>query len=115
MRLCLVLGCSQFVGPGITRCPTHQLAHDRHDAAIRGNSNARGYTSAWRQERDAWLQSHPWCHHCQRAGRWVRGVIVHHVRAVRDGGPVLGAEKQSVCRSCHAALTAREILARAKR
>ena len=53
--------------------------------------------------RDAWL-----CVHCRREGRTVAAEVVHHRKAISDGGEMLQLENlESCCRPHHESLHGR--------
>ena len=65
--------------------------------------------SPWRRmakaakARDNWL-----CVHCRREGRTVAAEVVHHLKAINDGGEMLQLENlESCCRSHHEQLHGR--------
>ena len=76
-RLC-GSGCGRIVAHGAL-CPCQREAtrarNARHDAS-RPPARARGYDSAWRKARAAFLQRFPWCAH---PGCSERATVVDHV------------------------------------
>jgi 5-methylcytosine-specific restriction protein A len=109
-RACVERYCPAVVESPATRCPQHQLAHDRDRTATRGTASQRGYTSAWQQARDAYITAHPHCEPCHAAGRpGVRAVLVDHHVPLHSGGPRLDpANFTSMCTHCHARKTWRD-------
>jgi 5-methylcytosine-specific restriction protein A len=73
--------------------------------ADKESSTARGYTYEWQQARLEWLQQHPLCVMCQRAGRVTAATVVDHIKPHR-GDMVLFWNRdnwQSLCATCHSA------------
>jgi 5-methylcytosine-specific restriction protein A len=63
---------------------------------------------SWRKFREAFLARNPLCSDCMGAG-FVRGATdVHHVRALRDGGPLYDSDNcLALCHGCHSRRTAK--------
>ncbi len=71
----------------------------------RPSPEARGYTSAWRKLRAAFLASHPFC---ESPGCLNAATEVDHKLALRKGGTHDEANLQALCRSCHSRKTVRD-------
>ncbi|WP_312529475.1 HNH endonuclease [Paracoccus sp. (in: a-proteobacteria)] len=115
---CAVPGCRAIVAVGTARCKRHQVDDEAQTKARKpsggwygqaGSRHDRGYGSAWDQlrllalERDKRL-----CVQCLLGGRPVPAHSVDHILPKSKGGTDDLDNLQSLCRSCHAAKTARE-------
>lgn len=56
-RPCSVPGCPALVTTKTAQCPRHQHEADQR----KGTASQRGYGSAWRKVRAAYLKANPWC------------------------------------------------------
>jgi 5-methylcytosine-specific restriction endonuclease McrA len=83
-RVCVVPGCGIVLGDG-ERCPRHR-------------ANAGGSTWAWRKVRAKVLARDR--HRCVRCG--APAVVVHHARALGEGGRDDPRNLASLCARCHA-------------
>ncbi len=106
-RSCSVFGCG-----GATPCPTHpprprhprrsrveQQQYDRQ----RGSASARGYDTAWRRARLAYLAKHPLCVECQRKGFITAASVVDHIQP-HEGDRTLFWQSDNwaaLCAPCH--------------
>lgn len=84
--------------------------HKLPDIDNRQSASARGYDNEWKQIRDKWLRSHPWCanpYNYHITGR-VQAVLVDHITPKRDGGSNNESNLQSLCLKCHARKTSRD-------
>lgn len=75
----------------------------------RDKTYAKFYASKeWRELRNAFVAFKR--HRCEKCGDhrpWPRGIEVHHIKELRDGGAALGIENlQALCPACHRGLTA---------
>jgi len=71
----------------------------------------RGYDWTWHKLRQQHITYFPLCEHCEREGKTVKGDEVDHI--VPFDGPndplrLTASNLQTLCRSCHAAKTARD-------
>ena len=95
--VCSEPGCTTLVRRGY--CARHQRR--------RASASRRGYGRRWQARRRAWLAEHPWCARCEREGRVVAAVDVHHVERHRgDAVAVLQGGLESLCKRCHGLATA---------
>ena len=98
-RVCTVSGCPELVLGG-GRCSACRRAAERR----RESPQTRGYGTAWRRTRAAYLKAHPTCERCNSpAGD------VHHLDGLGPNGP-RGHEEanlEALCGRCHSAITAR--------
>lgn len=106
MRYCVEAGCNAKVKRG--RCAEHTTAHHQRDAIARGTAAERGYDSTWRRIRNRKIKADPLCEPCLRDGRTRAATEVDHIVPIDSGGTHETGNLQSICRSCHAAKTARE-------
>lgn len=107
---CLETGCSVRVPHGSGRCSLHQRAIRR---TYRGNYDSSSPVSYWRRKwrrlARAYLDLHPWCVGCLPVRR-VASEVDHKIPHERseflfwDEG-----NWQSLCKSCHAKKTNREV------
>jgi 5-methylcytosine-specific restriction protein A len=85
-----------------TYCPEHEKQVSRDYDKKRGNFRDRGYSSAWDKTRLLYLKEHPICEACEERGRFIPAKIVHHLKAVQDGGELLDFNNlRSLCNDCH--------------
>lgn len=87
-------------------CPN--LTHDRYcaihaPAYQRDSAHKRGYDSRWRRQRKLFLQAHPLCAECQRAGRLTPATVVDHIQPHRGDKRLMWDEAnwQPLCKRCH--------------
>ena len=102
---CAVPGCVALVESG--RCVAHRIVQEHGRANY--DDRRRYRTARWASLRRTVLEEQPICGRCADAGRIVAATDVDHVR--RPGAdPGLFWDRgnlQGLCRSCHAAKTAR--------
>ncbi|WP_283149743.1 HNH endonuclease [Silvimonas soli] len=78
--------------------------------AQRGSSAKRGYGTAWRKARAAWLRKHPLCVECEQQGVLIAATVVDHIKP-HKGDMALFWDRdnwQSLCKSHHDRKTATE-------
>ena len=87
-----------------------------HDESGKPFANARRTNGAfyqtlkWKNLRGYHLRSHPLCVYCERKGLTVKGYFVDHITPLRQGGrPLDPMNLQTLCKSCHASKTNKEI------
>ncbi len=73
-------------------------------AEARGTPASRGYGGRWQRLREMVLNREPLCRPCGAAGRVEAAELVHHVRALADGGTNHVGNLMPVCRACHGRL-----------
>ncbi len=103
---CPVPGCPTLVPSGQARCD----AHERKKQKMRRDTEGNPYNnSRWRALRSAWLQEHPLCAACEKAGRVTAGTVCDHI-APHKGDPVKfwSGPFQTLCATCHSSKTTRE-------
>lgn len=92
-------GCPTIVPAGRDRCDEHPRPQRR---ARRPSPSRRGYGSAWRSIRKAFLAAHPFCEWCGRPAEQV-----DHILPKSRGGSDDWANLRSLCARCHSRRTAR--------
>lgn len=96
-RNCNFPGCPALVNAGERYCPAHRKEK-------RGGDNSH-YDRHWRKLRALFLQKHPLCAECEKAGRLTPATEVHHIIAVKDGGSDHDDNLMGLCKSCHSRIT----------
>ena len=82
--------------------PEHEhVARQHYERFARGYDTHDRYGRAWQRIRDRYIASHPLCEKCAEAGRYVKAVLVHHLRPIADGGANDAENLMSLCVSCH--------------
>jgi 5-methylcytosine-specific restriction protein A len=112
-RACAVLGCAK-----LAPCPQHSrsVSPDAPRGPRRKPRNALYGTAAWQRFRLVYLDQHPLCLDCLKAGRHVLATDVHHLRDVRDGGaPFDAANCEALCHACHSRETWQKLQAHTPR
>ena len=99
-------GCAQLVEPGQKYCERHKPMHPEEVRSAAG----RGYGSAWRKARKAFLQAHPLCAECMKEGRYVQATDVDHIVPHRGDMELFWDRSnwQALCHRCHSKKTRRE-------
>ena len=97
LRPCGHPGCPELVQSG--RC----AKHTREKEQRRGSAASRGYSGQWVKVRDRYLKQFPLCYRCQnKYNRVTAATLVHHIKRIRDAGPVLDTNNlMSLCVKCH--------------
>lgn len=98
-RPCRFPGCPNLCDSGVY-CRDHlQYSTDR----IRGGADARGYDSAWRKARKAYLEEHPLCEECRKNGKLTPASVIDHIIPHRGDKKLFWDETnwQSLCKDCH--------------
>lgn len=115
-RLCSESNCNGFCVPGSCYCAKHKAESDRRRALKKPFENAKrtcDYSDpAWKKLRRSILDG-VFCAYCGTKDN----LQVHHINPVREH-PELFLKRENcmvLCKSCHAAVTAREIQRRKKR
>lgn len=98
-RYCKHPGCNQIVIDS-NWCQAHEPQR-RHDER-RGGAAARGYDHTWSKLQRSYMREFPLCGRCEHRGRTRAAQMVHHIVAIRDGGPRLDKSNLlSLCWHCH--------------
>lgn len=105
---CAHPGCPQLVEYGKRYCPEHAPLHPVREN--REHASSRGYGKAWQKARKAYLEAHPLCVECLKAGRYVKATDVDHIRPHRGDQSLFWDRSnwQALCHSCHSKKTNRE-------
>ncbi|MFC7518706.1 HNH endonuclease [Herbaspirillum sp. GCM10030257] len=122
--ICRQAGCGKAIdAPGY--CDQHRKAKQQADAKKRGTAHQRGYTSAWTRAARFYLQAHPLCERCAKAGRITAATVVDHriphrlkqaidsgIEALIDAARTLFWDSKNnwcpLCKRCHDMKTARD-------
>jgi len=107
MHFCNRSGCNKLTNGRF--CEEHMQEYDLKVAAdsvkynrYRGSANERGYDAEWRKVREGYLKQHPLCERCEKNGKVVPATLVHHKKALSEGGDRLNADNfMSLCNACH--------------
>ncbi|MEJ8306651.1 HNH endonuclease signature motif containing protein [Saccharibacillus sacchari] len=107
-KFCRKPGCKQVVAGG-GYCDQHQQPAHSYDQQ-RGTAAQRGYGHEWRKARAVYLQQHPLCAECERAGRVQAATVVDHVVPYRGDRTLFWdrANWQPLCATHHSEKTAKE-------
>ena len=75
------------------------------------SNESRFYDLAvWKKARRVQLARSPLCVWCSAVGKTVVATDVDHIQPIKQGGAALDPENfRSLCRSCHSAVTARQL------
>ena len=98
-RPCRHPGCPNLCEKGVY-CSQHMVfSSDR----MRGGADARGYNAEWRRARKAFLQKHPLCAECGKAGKLTPATVVDHIIPHRGNKRLFWDEHnwQPLCKDCH--------------
>ena len=106
-RPCRYPGCPNLCDKGVYCLQHMEFSSDR----MRGGADARGYNAEWRRARKAFLQKHPLCAECGKAGKLTPATVVDHIIPHRGDKRLFWDEKnwQPLCKSCHDQKTGHEL------
>ena len=92
-------GCPALIPSGTKYCEKHRA---KHPEEIR-SASGRGYGKAWQRESKRFLQSHPLCAECAKAGRYVKATVVDHIIPNRGDQKLFWDQDnwQPLCKQCH--------------
>ena len=98
-RPCRFPGCPNLCDSGVYCRDHRQYSTDR----VRGSADARGYNAEWRRARKAFLQKHPLCAECRKAGKLIPATVVDHIIPHRGDRKMFWDENnwQPLCKGCH--------------
>jgi 5-methylcytosine-specific restriction protein A len=107
MKFCGWPGCNKLTQERF--CDTHQAEHDlqlqqadRNYNRQRGSAKSRGYDSQWEKVRALKLRLNPLCEKCESLCMIVPADMVHHIKAIKDGGAKYDLNNlKSLCNACH--------------
>ena len=97
--------CKEPTCPNTRPCPVHDVQRQRVDT--RPSAAARGYGSAWRKKRDAFLAKNPTCVDCGAPSTVPDHYPVTRAELVKQGVADPDDERYLVarCASCHSRKT----------
>ena len=101
LKPCAHPGCPKLVPHGRKYCDTHNAQHKGGED--RPYAYERGYDSRWRKARRRYLDAHPLCTECLKAGRYTRATVVDHIVPHRGDQKLFWDENnwQPLCKECH--------------
>jgi 5-methylcytosine-specific restriction protein A len=105
---CATPGCPALVPRGRARCEPCSKKAQAQDVELRGTARERGYDSAWKARRLAFLRAHPLCRLCEEKGLCEPARVVDHV-VPHKGDRALFEDDlnlQGLCIPCHNRKTA---------
>ena len=99
-------GCPELVPYGTKYCERHKPMHPEESRS----ASVRGYNHRWQQVRKKYLQSHPLCVECLKAGRYTAATDVDHIVPHRGYQKLFwdSSNWQALCHQCHSRKTANE-------
>ena len=104
--------CAHHGCPVLTNdrfCPEHTRAEARHyNRYERDRETYKRYSGSWKRVRATFLARHPLCEMCRIEGRFTPATLVHHNKALRDGGTNDPENLMALCDPCHSRLHARQ-------
>ena len=85
------------------------ISTNRYTRRVR-SAAARGYGSAWQKASRSFLQAHPLCEECMKAGRYTKATVVDHVVPHRGDERLFWDRSnwRPLCKRCHDKKTGRE-------
>lgn len=90
-------------------CPQHtQVEDQRYRRYQRDPEINRRYGTVWRKIRTRYLDAHPLCEDCLKAGHTTPAVEVHHVVPLSHGGSHDVSNLRALCKPCHSRQSARD-------
>ena len=106
-RACQHPGCPKLTDS--LYCAEHQQQAMRHyNHFQRDPESNKRYGRAWKRIRDRYIQAHPLCEQCEKAGRLMPAEEVHHILPLSKGGGNEKSNFMALCKSCHSRITAHE-------
>ena len=99
-------GCAALVPYGTKYCDKHRSLHPEDNRS----ANSRGYGTAWNRARKRYLETHPLCVECLKAGRYVKATDVDHIKPHRGDSVLFWDQSnwQSLCHRHHSIKTRNE-------
>ena len=98
-RPCAHPGCPELVESERKYCEKHRSLHPEDTRS----ASSRGYGRAWQKASKQFLTAHPLCVMCAAEGRYVKAMVVDHIRPHR-GDPVLFWDRsnwRALCKEHH--------------
>jgi 5-methylcytosine-specific restriction protein A len=103
-RICSHPGCSELAYSG-SRCDKHQAEYEQKTKETkaqynetRPSSSEQGYGQTWQKIRAHYLKRHPLCEKCEGI---TPAVLVHHIKALKEGGTNDVDNLMALCNACH--------------
>jgi 5-methylcytosine-specific restriction protein A len=97
--------CSYPGCPEVTHdryCDKHKTKASReYDSYSRLPDHDKTYGYRWRLIRNRYIQKHPLCEECLKAGRFVPADEIHHILPPELGGSNEDENLMALCKSCH--------------
>lgn len=101
-RGCAYSGCQRLAVDGGQYCEEHTKAERvRYNRYERAPDKNKKYGRAWKQIRDRYARTHPFCEMCFKEKRLTMVEEVHHILPVSMGGDHRESNLMSLCKSCH--------------
>jgi len=98
-RQCRYKACNNITTSAHGYCDEHQSIRYQDN---RASSRERGYDYEWEIARARKLKHEPRCEDCKLNHGVLRFAnMVHHIKAIRDGGTHDESNLRSLCWSCH--------------
>lgn len=107
--------CAHVACPALVEerfCAAHKAKRYREQNARRGSASSQGYGAQWRKLVAIQREREPLCREHLKRGEAVQKDEVDHIVPKALGGIDDFSNFQSLCKSCHSAKTAREVLHR---
>ena len=102
--------CSYPGCPNLTDrryCPEHEpLMSKRYEKYDRDPDKGRRYGRAWQRIRKRYVELHPFCEECIKAGVLTPVQEVHHIVPLTAGGTNDQHNLIALCKSCHSRIHA---------
>jgi 5-methylcytosine-specific restriction protein A len=109
LRPCAYPGCVTLVRHG-SYCEKHKSKPTSQVFKRDKNRQSLYDTARWKKLRQRQLALHPWCEHCLLAGVYTLATDVDHIeRHFGDHAKFYEGKLQSLCHSCPAKKTRKEI------
>ena len=106
-RPCSYPGCPQLTDGRF--CEEHAaIMNKRYEQYERDPDTRRRYGRAWKRIRDRYVEDHPLCEMCKKAGKLTPTEEVHHILPLSRGGTHARSNLMALCKSCHSEITARD-------
>lgn len=98
--------CAALVPYGTKYCDKHRSLHPEDNRS----AGSRGYGTAWNKARKRYLETHPLCVECLKAGRYVKATDVDHIKPHRGDNVLFWDQSnwQSLCHRHHSIKTRNE-------
>jgi 5-methylcytosine-specific restriction protein A len=105
-RPCRIPGCPNLTNHRWGLCAEHL----KQQETSRPSSTERGYDARWRKASRIYLQKHPLCVECEKAGRIKAATVVDHIIPHKGDVALFWDEDnwQPLCDGCHSSKTMKE-------